>query len=679
MNLKIYLTDSMKSKEDNFSTVFSKNRAEELGYDVWKYFVIPPYFDKLDLRDATKPRVIIGGRGCGKTMLLRYLSHQSTFSRNRNDIDENATSHIGLYWKVDTQFANAMTKRNIPNDKWESAFNHFTALIISIEILNSLASIVNSKSNYITKEELYALNFGELKYFHKELELKYEDLLKYLEGNLWAFVSWVNDVKQKEPDFLAGVAFIKALIKIITTKIESLNNANFFIYIDEFENLVDYQKKIINTWLKHSEKPLIFNLAVKKNVLNNQDTVGSEMISDIHDYRTIDLETYLLDGEFEIFSAEILLLKLTLSKIFNSPIDINSLRDPSGLEIRRGSEYKDTILATAKELFPDVSQHELAVLAFKDKILSKKIFERIQKALNYRGSKINVKSFFKIKFPEATIIVPSLLYRNRLSVNEIYKEFQKLEKGEENRFTGKTNWIHNNFIDCLLQIYAPYSRSCPFYSGFKTFCLLAHGNIRHFLELCYKSMNRVFLPEASIHFPIEPIQQAIGASQASASLLSEIRSFGKFGNKMHTFVLRLGSVFELARERSGKNVSEQTHFSINKGKYNLTNEDDEFLTETLKHSVLYETKATKTKNKIDPETEYVLNPIYSPYFHISYRKKRKLEISTNELITLIRGSIDEFKKLTKNLQKEWIVDEENSLPTLFSLVMQENENYTSRS
>ncbi|MBN2286895.1 MAG: hypothetical protein JXI43_10640 [Tissierellales bacterium] len=70
----------------NLQKVFTKNRSEELGYDVWEQFVVPPFFDKLDLGEGKKPRVIIGGRGCGKTMLLRYLSHQSTFSPNRPNL-----------------------------------------------------------------------------------------------------------------------------------------------------------------------------------------------------------------------------------------------------------------------------------------------------------------------------------------------------------------------------------------------------------------------------------------------------------------------------------------------------------------------------------------------------------------------------------------------------------------
>ena len=73
----------MNDNQETLSSVFSKNRAEEFGYDVWEHFVIPPFFDQLELEKAKKPGVIIGGRGSGKTMLLRYLSHQTMFSPKR--------------------------------------------------------------------------------------------------------------------------------------------------------------------------------------------------------------------------------------------------------------------------------------------------------------------------------------------------------------------------------------------------------------------------------------------------------------------------------------------------------------------------------------------------------------------------------------------------------------------
>ena len=52
----------------------------------------------------------------------------------------------------------------------------------------------------------------------------------------------------------------------------------------------------------------------------------------------------------------------------------------------------------------------------------------------------------------------------------------------------------------------------------------------------------------------------------------------------------------------------------------------------------------------------MLNPIYAPYFHISYRKKRRLELSSDEAIALISGSYDEVRKLLREYQTKWSVD-----------------------
>jgi len=128
----------MSAQEITIHNACTKNRAEELGYDVWPHFVIPLFFDQLDLRQATKPRVIVGGRGCGKTMLLRYMSHYSMFSPSRTQIPEEDANHIGLYWKADTQFANTMVSRGVASETWEAAFHHSIALTVAEEILSGL-------------------------------------------------------------------------------------------------------------------------------------------------------------------------------------------------------------------------------------------------------------------------------------------------------------------------------------------------------------------------------------------------------------------------------------------------------------------------------------------------------------------------------------------------------------
>lgn len=661
----------MNLEKSSLQDIFSKNRAEEIGYDVWEHFVIPPFFDRLDLKRAFKPRLLIGGRGCGKTMLLRYLSHQTTFSKNRKEISNEALKHIGIYWRADTQFCNAMIKRSTEDDTWESAFNHFCALNLALEVLSSLDSIAESKLENFDSHLVSKIDFSLLKHYDDTLPTTQEELLKNLRGKLLSFESWVENVRTTPPPlFLPGKNFILQLIKIIKENIKVLKDANFYVYVDEYENLATYQKRIINTWLKHSEIPLIFNLAVKKNAFEIRETTGPESLSNIHDLRTHDLEEYLEDS-FEVFAAEILFLLLSFSKSNflgedQKSISIDDLRNIESLSLRNSKGYTDKILSIAQHVLPDTSSDEKAKAVFSDKALLSKLKEKIKQALERRNSIIKAESFLDDKYPMASIIAPALLNRKNLEPDKILEEFNLLKNGKENNFSGKTNWMHNNFVACLLQLYAPYSRACPIYSGFKTFCKLSRGSIRHFLELCHNSFSRAVDINNNADIPVDSLQQAEASKQASVTFIGEIRSFGILGENLHSFTLRLGTLFQIANSRSTQSESEISHFSIRKGSENLTEEDKIFLSEAVKWSVLFVHSETKKKNQFLPEsTEYILNPIYTPFFHISYRKKRKLELSTTEAILLIRGTLDQFTILIKECSKKWQVLELDELP-LFS-------------
>jgi len=137
--------------------------------------------------------------------------------------------------------------------------------------------------------------------------------------------------------------------------------------------------------------------------------------------------------------------------------------------------------------------------------------------------------------------------------------------------------------------------------------------------------------------------------------------------QLHTFVLRLGSLFALAHQRSTQSESEQSHFSIVTGAASLTDIDFDFLKEAVKWSVLFEDKATKQKSEYEPENiDYVLNPIYAPFFNISFRKKRKLELTSDDAICLMRGSYDEVRELLRRFSRNWEVEPKDVSPTLFS-------------
>jgi len=657
----------MKMESIDLRNALSKNRAEELGEDVWLHFVIPPFFEQLGLKTARKSQVIIGGRGCGKTMLLRYLSHHSVFSPKRVEIPEKDLEHIGLYWRADTQFTSVMNKRGLETDVWQSAFAHMAAVVLGIEVLDSLYTIANSKSLSLNASHLRQLNFKRIKAFAPFLPDDIFELKACLEEMFWKFETWVNNIRSSEQiSFLPGIPFVKALIEEIQRQIPNLKSSTFFVYMDEYENLCEYQQRLVNTWLKHSQSPLIFNLAMKRNAFETKETTGLESISHIHDYRQHDLDDYFTEPNAGAFFAEILFLNLHLAGVDQTSIDIDDLRDPNKLQKRTHKEYCEKITKAAEALLPALKDEELAMEVFRNKTLSRILEGRIKQALENRRWKHNSRQFWVSDNPQATIIMPALISRMGNKYEDLLDEISNLKNKKDNKFTGRTNWIHNNFIGCLLQLYQPYNRTCPFYAGFKTFLQLSRGNIRHFLELCNKSINTIE-PDLKNSAFINPHQQAEAAHRASTAFLGEVKSFGPYGSRLHTFLLWLGSLFALAHSRPTQSETEQSHFSVVKGSIDLDSESYKFLLEASKWSVLIEEEGTKKKDKLEPESiQYVLNPIYAPYFHISYRKKRRLEIRSDDLKTLIDGNYDEVRRFLKRMSDKWKLNSAEMEPTLFS-------------
>jgi hypothetical protein len=417
--------------------------------------------------------------------------------------------------------------------------------------------------------------------------------------------------------------------------------------------------------------PLIFNLAMKRYSFNNRQTVGNEQLADIHDYREYDLEAYYDESiNFSLFAAEILFLRLWKSdNSYKVPIVPDELRSTEVeiLKNRRTLGYKTKIIQAAKEFLPGYTSEKMAKEVFEDSILKNRLKKLLDDSLAAKNIKISSEKLFLPNYPQAGVIIPALLNRN-ISVEEILQEISALKEGNDNKFTGKTNWVHNNIIGCLLLIYEPLGRFCPFYSGFEAFCLMSRTNIRHFLELCNKSINNETLSRNTKSIPsISSKSQAEAAKHSSTSFLKEVKSFGVNGNSLHSFVLRTGTYFKWAHKRLSQSEPEQNHFSI---QGNVSNEIQVFIEDAIKWSVLYESKITKQKggaSKLESEDfEYILNPIYAPYFHISYRKKRRVKFSEEDLKTIVHGDFEQFEAFLKSTLKAWnLVSKDDDL-NLFS-------------
>ncbi|MDI7191265.1 hypothetical protein [Leptospira santarosai] len=645
--------------------ILAQNRTEEIGYDLFERFVVPPFIQLVDPSHSSKPSVYTGGRGSGKTMLLRYYCHETQFSKNRTFREDEELSIVGLYWRMDSHYARSLFGRGISEDFWLNAFEHYAVLNISIEIFRAIDSIKKSNLQKSKIIDLEIQKFERLGTYLFLLNPNYNSTTvpNILYKSKQEFEIWLKNPKETSCPLLLPKSFLNDLISCLKENTSFFKNLIFHVFMDEYENLREYQQILINTWIKHCERDLIYNIALRPNGLKTNLTLSSERIIAIHDYRVHDLEEYTLKNNFKLFASEIFLNNLKLNNVKNIEIDENIMRDPNKIEERKSPEYEKNIESYMDNIFPTKTMMELATETISISKVEEKIENNIRKALTTGRISLEKWDLFLNPInPQIKIVLPYLLARKRTKIDFISKELQKAKKQEKNAFEGIGGWIDNIFLDCLLDLYEPYNRSCPVYSGFRKFEYLSHGNIRHFLELCFKCISQENIDLHSYPFTIDPITQATGIRSASEYLLNEIKGFGESGNRLSMFVHRLGHLYAVNRRRPEKSRSEVIQFSIASGSTGKEGRVFEFLNEACKYSILISSKGMQKFNQDDPYIEdFTLNPIYTPYFLLSYRRRKKIDLSTEDLNSLIFGTVDEFKKLILNFSRNFGFDEGSNL------------------
>ena len=645
------------------SSMLARTRAEEHDADVWGEFFIPPYFDRLDLTAATKSAYITGKRGCGKTMLLKYFDYHTAFSKHRASIPADAVEHVGIYWRVDTQFCSSLKFRGIEENDWIVVFECYFGLVIATELLHAVQAIAESSFPNFAAGEFAALILPSAADYLPGAPTGARELVQYLESLRRKFTTWVSNVKAMAcPILPPGRDFILSLIKELRCQ-SSLARLSVFVYVDEIENLVPYQRHVLNAFLKHSQRPLIVSFTSKEHPSDNE-TTGPESINATHDYRLVDLDSLLtLTGVAMPFFAEVFLGNLDIAAGDTTSERLNIVRSPSRLADRQKTAYQKEVLTEMRSRFPELTDKQIAANALLTPALREGLSRRISKALKERRSHLTIEDFMMDGVPaDALVTLPALLNRETLLPENVLGELRKYTKDRDGAFA--TSWVHNNLFGALLELYRPFARECPLYSGFDTLCSMSNNNLRNFLILCYKTLEVAELRD-NADPPYSVDIQCRAAYDASEQLIKEIRTFGRSGEQLRVFVLRLGSIFRALQASPAMSEPEQNQFTINSGGRALQGNELDFIAEALRFGILVEQLETKSKSGVGQDiVDYQLNPIYAPYFQISYRRKRKLEMSVEQFHVLIMGNEDEYRDLARGLARQLPVADAQQLGLL---------------
>jgi hypothetical protein len=638
---------------------FVKNRAEELGIDLWDDFIVPLYFDKLAIDEVGKPLLIEGGRGCGKTTLLRYLSYETQLSPHRKIDKKTLPKQLGIYYRSDTQYLRTFRGDALTDEKWHKAFEHELCLAITQSIFGALRLLTQGAERELEFHEVLKLDFSIWRDFDDTAPITLLELEKHVRSQRNKFSMWLNNPESTVPPaFLPLRPLLLGVIQAIRAQIECLSNMIFFVFIDEYENLLDYQMRAINTRLKHSENPLIFHIAAKRNGMATRKTVGDEQLQERDDFRRIDIEA-LAEDDFSLFAAELFCFRLRKSRFLIGPdvIDQKLLCSTARIAERRDNKsYKDETINAAKSILPGLNNLEVAKFIFADATLNGRLKRNLDDVLSKADSSLQADQFLTDKAPMEAICASAIIHQGK-PAKEVLAELKIAATGNVSRFK-TAEWTHHYFAGCVYHLFMTLPRPCVMYSGFETFLRLSRGNTRHFLELCHLSMRDAKVEMAELK-PISYEAQAVAARSASALFIKETQGSGDHGNRLFHVVHALGQIFRLSQARPSQSEFERTHFALSQG--NIDVRSMMILSECVKWSILFPVPGTKAKAEGLETYDYLFNPIFAPYFGISFNKGRKLELKPSHFDSLANGDNKALDDLIKEYAKNWQLSEQDQM------------------
>jgi hypothetical protein len=307
---------------DNYINPFKSERANALSDEEVLNFYIE---DNTYARFIRSKRNIflVGERGCGKTMALRYNSFGVLCKKAKKDGQNIDFSTIGIHisgspvlHKQEYLLLNDDFRRSITCE-------HFLVLSIMYEIAHSLCSvteikeIVKQESNRLFQDFEYILGF--------ELKKDYDFFTGVRNFTLHEAQLTQNKINRCDSgEFYENtMSFSSTIIPFIEIikSISIFSNSHFLLMIDDAQTMNEYQIKTLNSWIAYRDHAnFSFKVATTKVDRPKFITSTGGTILEGHDFTSIDMEKPFQnpDSDFYILAKKIVKKRLEL-------IDLNSI------------------------------------------------------------------------------------------------------------------------------------------------------------------------------------------------------------------------------------------------------------------------------------------------------------------------------------------------------------------
>ncbi len=259
----------------------------------------------------TKPVILEGGRGSGKTMTLKSMLLQALLSRfRRQTLDETNISYFGVYLRfVPGSFAtqSQAVEEIVGMDRCIALFMSETILKLTHALVEELKScadagvvqtsssrerqLVSEITNIVRPSVQGDPQTTDLETLSRMLSIEIRFITDYVNRQLFGESSEYKGVFLRVED-------LKRICHATTSIYLARPEATVYFLLDEFESLLVFQKVVTNSILKASESGhYSVKIATKKAALATSSTLEAQEIEEPHDYTSVDVDYNISDSQ----------------------------------------------------------------------------------------------------------------------------------------------------------------------------------------------------------------------------------------------------------------------------------------------------------------------------------------------------------------------------------------------
>lgn len=601
---------SLDNRNLNPNDTFGIYRAEWLNDDLYKTFARPNYYPELETH---RPCVIVGGRGTGKTTVLRCLSYKGHYTLwgNKSNFLENLR-YVGLYHRINTNRVNAFRGPQLPNEIWERVFGHYINLLLCEKIVEFLkwAEKIDIVGHVLSKDDCNAISASLSAEKADDFRQLY-DVIALSKHKLEIFLNGFLDLKHIPPLSIPGVP-VDTLCSRLSDKY-ILKGKKIFFILDEFENLLSYQQQIINGLIKHCGEHYTFKIGVKE--LGWRDkSVNShgEFLKSPADYELLDIGYILSGGTFYSFARSVCNIRGRLEgndECFDITKQLGSFTDDDkAIYLGVNSLYFEARNAVKRvsiqdDIIDSYSAVELLCLYMESQVDGTNIFNKISYTSRHRN---------EIK-PIVRIYSPSVL--SHIGMKSSYRE--------------------------------------KLYCGWDTFLKLSHGNIRYLLELVYNARVLHQRQNGDPNSPIDMIIQTKATRWVAEKNLGELEGVSTYGAPLRKLILGLGAIFSevLNHPLTYGAAINRFHFKVSP--------ENESVLNIFNHGIMYLALIREPRYHIMAievaDYFYSVHPIFYPYLGISVDPIRSLSLSEHDILQIADRPLEAAREILQTLSQREIL------------------------